>query len=288
MGKVRNHNASGKREEQVRRMFHSLHRVWGPQHWWPAETAFEMIVGAYLTQNTAWTNVELALARLRAANALSMDGIRRTPISQLEELVRPAGYFRQKAARLKQFVEYLDAKYGAQLPPDVGGSGSVQRDERALAAMLSRPTDELRTELLHRNGVGPETADSILLYAGLRPVFVVDAYTKRIFSRHKFVPEDAKYEDIRALVESALGNERYIAHDNDRVGKADEANFRPPVHEPSALSQLPRSETTQVFGEFHGLLVQVGKHFCLKQQPRCEECPLRDSLPKPIKHVGKA
>jgi endonuclease-3 related protein len=301
------------REQKVRAMFHQLHRAWGPQHWWPAESAFEMIVGAYLTQNTAWTNVELALARLRAANALSIDGIRRTPIAELEELVRPAGYFRQKAARLKQFVAHLDANYAVKrlrlsqkkdlgvphpyrvVSDRVGAARSVcaeeigtpqhERDERALAAMLSRPSDELRAELLALNGVGPETADSILLYAGLHPIFVVDAYTKRIFSRHALISEDAKYEDIRVLVETALRNEKCGDIVTSCETEPDKGAFRPPVHAPSTLSQISRTETAQVFAEFHGLLVQVGKHFCLKQQPRCDKCPLRDSLPNTRKRV---
>ncbi|HUO59061.1 MAG TPA: hypothetical protein VMU24_00235 [Candidatus Acidoferrales bacterium] len=268
-------------------MFRRLHDTWGPQHWWPAETAFEMIVGAYLTQNTAWKNVELALARLRRVSALSVDGVRRTPLAELEELVRPAGYFRQKAARLKQFVEHLDTRY-APTECDEARLSRAECDNRALAAMLSRPADELRNELLALNGVGPETADSIVLYAALHPIFVVDAYTKRIFSRHDLVSEDVKYEEVRALVETSLLNERRREfHTQNSAGAFDSA-FRPPVHQPSALSQLPRSETAQVFAEFHGLLVQVGKHFCLKQEPRCHECPLADSLPKRLERVRKA
>ncbi|HVP64883.1 MAG TPA: hypothetical protein VMT82_08305 [candidate division Zixibacteria bacterium] len=298
------------REDKVREIFQRLHRAWGPQHWWPAETKFEMIVGAYLTQNTAWTNVELALARLQAADALNIDGVRRIPIADLEDLVRPAGYFRQKAARLKQFVVHLDAKYSS-IASKAAGLSQHDRDELALRAMLARHSDELRAELLALNGVGPETADSILLYAGLHPIFVVDAYTKRIFSRHHLVSEDAKYEDMRALIESALRNEnceRFNCPTQANNGPewatdlespaneiasscaqtAEQEPFRPPVHPPSMLSQLRRSETAQVFAEFHGLLVQVGKHFCLKQQPRCEQCPLRDSLPKPPERVRKA
>jgi endonuclease-3 related protein len=267
-------------------MFHRLHQTWGPQHWWPAETAFEMIVGAYLTQNTAWTNVELALGRLRTANALTIDGVRRTPIAELEELVRPAGYFRQKAARLKQFVQHLDAKYGLRAK-EAQGLLQTERDEHALVAMLSRPTNELRDELLGLNGIGPETADSILLYAGLHPIFVVDAYTKRIFSRHELVSDDATYEEVRVLVETALCNEQCAQRASNCTERSEEQAFHPPVHAPSALSQLTRSESAQAFAEFHGLLVQVGKHFCLKQQPRCEDCPLKDMLPKPLKPKRK-
>src|SRR6202165_1850401 len=151
----------------IRLYYETLFSAWGCQHWWPAQSRFEMIVGAYLTQNTAWTNVEKALSNLRKARLLTISGIRRTPPPKLEQLIRPAGYFRQKAQRLKTFVSFLDERY----------SGSLDR-------MFARPTAELRDELLALNGVGPETADSILLYAGNHPVFVVDAYTRRILARH--------------------------------------------------------------------------------------------------------
>jgi endonuclease-3 related protein len=151
----------------VRHHYDALIEAWGPQDWWPARSRLEVIAGAILTQNTAWSNVERALRNLRRVGALSVDGIRATPLRKLEQLIRPAGYFRQKARRLKNFVRYLDAHY----------RGSLTR-------MFARPTEELRAELLALNGVGPETADSILLYAGGHPVFVVDAYTRRIFARH--------------------------------------------------------------------------------------------------------
>src|SRR3954463_1012803 len=175
------------REEQIRKYYGTLFNAWGAQHWWPAETQFEVIVGAYLTQNTAWTNVERALANLRAADALTVDAIRTIRLSRLERLIRPSGYFRQKAKRLKTFVAFLDQKY----------AGSLER-------MFSEPTIKLRHELLRLNGVGPETADSILLYAGNHPVFVVDAYTRRIMARHEILPENTTYEEIRQLFERAL------------------------------------------------------------------------------------
>ncbi|HWJ49333.1 MAG TPA: hypothetical protein VNS62_16875, partial [Candidatus Udaeobacter sp.] len=139
--------------EGIRNYYAALYGVWGPQHWWPAETQFEVIVGAYLTQNTAWTNVERALVNLRQANLLSVEGIRAVKLSRLQRLIRPSGYFRQKAKRLKTFVAFLDDQY----------EGSLQK-------LFSEPTEELREELLALNGVGPETADSILLYAGNHPV----------------------------------------------------------------------------------------------------------------------
>src|SRR4051794_35165533 len=146
----------------IRNYYAALYHSWGPQHWWPAESQFEVIVGAYLTQNTSWTNVERAMTNLRAADALSVSAIREMPLARLEELVRPSGYFRQKAERLKRFVAFLDERY----------AGSLGR-------MFAEPTAKVREELLALNGVGPETADSILLYAGGHEVFVVDAYTRR-------------------------------------------------------------------------------------------------------------
>src|SRR5579862_8776686 len=147
----------------VRKIYRRLHRNLGPQHWWPAETQFEVIAGAILTQNTSWTNVERALAKLREANVLNIEGIRALPLEELEQLIRSSGYFRQKADRLKRFVGFLDERYGG-----------------SLARMFAAPTALLRSELLALKGVGPETADSILLYGGGHQIFVVDAYTRRI------------------------------------------------------------------------------------------------------------
>ena len=140
-------------EDEIQQYYTVLSRAWGPQHWWPAETQFEVIVGAYLTQNTAWTNVERALANLREARLLSEEGIRTVRLARLERLIRPSGYFRQKATRLKIFVAFLDKQY----------NGSLEK-------LFEQPTPKLRDELLNLNGVGPETADSILLYAGNHPV----------------------------------------------------------------------------------------------------------------------
>src|ERR1700730_10501674 len=175
------------KHEAIRAYYHTLFSAWGRQHWWPAQSRFEVIVGAYLTQNTSWTNVEKALGNLRKAHLLTTSGIRRTPQPKLEQLILPAGYFRQKAQRLKTFVSFLDERY----------SGSFKR-------MFAQPTAKLRDELLALNGVGPETADSILLYAGNHAVFVVDAYTRRVLERHGLIAAHAGYEEIRALVENAL------------------------------------------------------------------------------------
>jgi endonuclease-3 related protein len=240
----------------VRAIYRKLSRAWGRQHWWPAETPFEVIVGAILTQNTSWTNVERAMANLRAAAVLSVEGIRELPLPKLEALVRPSGYFRQKAQRLKNFAAFLDAHYG----------GSLEQ-------MFATPTEQLRAELLTQNGIGPETADSILLYAGGHESFVVDAYTRRILERHLTVSAGAKYDEIRNLIERALQREGPV--ESHRPGR----QARPRSHEASAMSTAQRSPRAQVYNEMHGLLVQVGKHYCLKQQPKCEICPLGSMLP---------
>jgi endonuclease-3 related protein len=248
-------------EAQIRAAYRRLYRAWGPQHWWPARTRFEVIVGAFLTQNTAWTNVERALAQLRSAGVLSLDGIRRTPLPALEQMVRPAGYFRQKAQRLKTFVAYLDQRYG----------GSLDR-------MFARATGELRPELLALNGVGPETADSILLYAGNHPVFVVDAYTRRILDRHGILPATAPYEEIRALFERALAPELPSA----TAVAAAQSGLSGAAHPPSRVSRMARSARAQVFNDMHGLIVGVGKAHCLKSLAQCRGCPL-----KPLFHSNR-
>jgi endonuclease III related protein len=204
-------------DEYYNALFTSL----GPQHWWPGETPFEIIVGAILTQNTAWRNVELAIGNLRAAGRLSPVAIERLALPRLEALIRSSGYFRQKARTLKAFCRFLRSEY----------NGSLRR-------MFETPTRELRQKLLSVFGVGPETADSILLYAGEHPVFVVDAYTKRLLMRHGWIGEKASYEDIRWIFERhAPGDSRW-------------------------------------FNEFHALIVNVGKKFCRRQRPLCDQCPL--------------
>lgn len=243
----------------VRKIYRKLSQSWGPQHWWPAESRFEVIAGAILTQNTSWTNVERALASLRQAGLLSVEGIRATAVPELEQLVRSSGYYRQKADRLKRFVGFLDERYG----------GSLDR-------MFAAPTGTLRTELLSLKGVGPETADSILLYAANHEIFVVDAYTRRILLRHSAISDNAKYDDVRMLVEDALRAAR--------VEKLSPMETRRPakmiIHQASAASQAQRSPLGQVYNEMHGLLIQAGKHYCLKAAPNCLDCPLRSLLPQ--------
>jgi len=247
------------RKQAVRQYFQALIDAWGPQDWWPARTRFEVIAGAYLTQNTAWINVERALRNLHRARALNAEGIRHLSLSELERLVRPAGYFRQKAQRLKTFVAYLDDRYG----------GSLKR-------MFAQPTEQLRTELLALNGVGPETADSILLYAGGHPVFVVDAYTRRIFERHGLLNGSEKYEEIRELVERAFAT---VAGSGWQ-----EAGFQPKapldVRRRHKFTIASAPAKAKIFDEYHALMVQVAKHSCLKKVARCEECPLRRFLPQ--------
>jgi len=240
-------------EAAVRTMYRRLARAWGRQHWWPAETPFEVIVGAILTQNTSWTNVERAITSLRAAGKLSLEGIRELPLPKLQRLIRSSGYFRQKAQRLKTFVAFLDARY----------AGSPER-------MFATSTEQLRTELLALNGIGPETADSILLYAGNQAIFVVDAYTRRILERHEAVGAGAKYDEIRTLVERSLQRQQSLPPQSVSLQKQQ----RPEAHSPSAMSTAQRSPLAQVYNEMHGLFVQVGKHYCRKSEPKCEACPL--------------
>jgi endonuclease III related protein len=199
----------------------ALFRELGAQRWWPAQTRFEVIVGAILTQSTAWTNVERAIANLRRARLLSPRALERVPLGRLARLVRPSGYFRQKAKKLKAFLRFLKEEFG----------GSLER-------MFRTPTAELREKLLGVHGIGPETADSILLYGGEHRVFVVDAYTKRILARHSLIQEKASYEEVRALFEQNLPGD------------------------------------PQLWNEYHALLVQVGKNWCRPNEARCSECPL--------------
>jgi endonuclease-3 related protein len=248
--------------DKIRAYYNTLYQAWGPQHWWPARTRFEVIVGAYLTQNTSWKNVEIALRRLRATESLSLARIRTLPLEQLEAMIRPAGYFRQKAARLKTFVAFVDQNYG----------GSLRR-------LFPEPTQKLRQELLSLNGVGPETADSILLYAGQHPVFVVDAYARRIVERHAIASANTDYEELRHGFEQALSGSTHTQAERRSENLKPATVFRPASHRPSAMSLAQRSPQAQVYNDMHGLIVAIGKHYCLKSKPRCEQCPLRPFLP---------
>ena len=209
--------------------YDALFRARGPQHWWPGRTRFEVIVGAILTQNTSWTNVERAIRALRREKLLSAAAIERVSVERLAELIRSSGYFRQKARKLKEFVRFLRENYG----------GSLNK-------MFAAPTTMLRGQLLGVHGIGPETADSILLYAGGHKVFVVDAYTRRILERHGLTHEKASYEEIRELFERSLPTD------------------------------------AAMYNEYHALIVHTGKHYCQKRQPDCERCPLSSFLPAPV------
>lgn len=199
-------------------------RALGPQSWWPGRTRFEVIVGAILTQNTAWTNVARAIASLRRAGVLTPRALATLPTPRLARLIRPSGYYRTKAARVKQFVRFLQNGYRLDL-----------------SRMFAERPSRLRQELLAVPGIGPETADSILLYAGEIPNFVVDAYTRRILERHGLIRRDAAYDAVQALFMGTLP--------------------------PDAL----------LYNEYHALLVAVGKDFC-RPVPRCGGCPLRQDL----------
>ena len=205
--------------------FDALFAAHGPQRWWPGRTRFEIIIGAILTQNTSWTNVERAIRNLRSARLLSPLAIRRVTWTKLAHLLRPSGYFRQKTKTLKTFVNFLFNSYGG-----------------SLAKMFATATPLLRIQLLDLRGIGPETADSILLYAGKHPVFVVDAYTRRILERHGQAHPKFSYDEIRNLFESSLPTDN------------------------------------QLFNEFHALIVHTGKHFCRKTNPDCGQCPLKPFL----------
>jgi endonuclease-3 related protein len=236
----------------LRAYYRALYRAWGPQHWWPARSRFEVIAGAFLTQNTNWTNVERALAGLRRARLLSIAGIRRTPQKKLARIIRPSGYFRQKARRLKAFVVFLDSRYG----------GSLRR-------MFAQPAEKLRAELLALDGVGPETADSILLYAGGHPVFVVDAYTRRVLQRHRLAHAKTGYEEMRQAFERALR----------RLPPLPPPSNATPRHPPSPMSQARRPPAARHYGEMHALLVAAGNRHC-RSRAQCDGCPLEPFLPR--------
>lgn len=199
----------------------------GPQGWWPARTRLEVILGAILTQNTTWNNAALALKRLRKDGRLTLTGLGSVSQAKLESLIRPAGFFRQKALAIRNFLELLTRS----------GTGS-------LTALFARPSTALRAELLNLRGLGPETVDAILLYAGRQPYFVADAYTRRILARHELLPANASYASAQQFLHEHL----------------------PPDH--------------ALFNEFHALMVEIGKRYCKRESPRCENCPLSEFLPR--------
>jgi endonuclease III related protein len=205
--------------------YDALFAAYGPQNWWPGRTRFEVIVGAILTQNTSWKNVERALGNLRRQRLLTADAIESVSSARLARLIRSSGYFRQKAKKLKAFVRFLRSEY-----------------DGSLTEMFRAPTNTLREQLLAVHGIGPETADCILLYAGKHAVFVVDAYTRRILERHGVIRAKSSYEEIRQIFERSL--------------IADAA----------------------LYNEFHALIVHAGKTHCLAGKANCDGCALRPLL----------
>jgi endonuclease-3 related protein len=202
-------------------IYRRLYQTYGSRNWWPGETSFEVMVGAILTQNTSWKNVEKAIQRLKMNGVLNPEGIYHLKKSQLAPLIRSSGYYRIKADRLKSFVDFLYEEYGGDLK-------GMKRERLA----------ELREKLLGVKGIGPETADSILLYGLKKPIFVVDAYTKRVLSRHRMISEKASYEEVQKLF----------------------------------MEHLPPDE--KLFNEYHALFVHLGKTLC-KKTARCDICPIK-------------
>ena len=202
-------------------IYQKLYQAYGPRDWWPAETSFEVMVGAILTQNTSWRNVEKAIQKLKGKGVLNPEGIHDLKKTQLASLIKSSGYYRIKADRLKAFVNFLFEEF----------DGDLKR-------MGRERLGELREKLLGVKGIGPETADSILLYGLKKSIFVIDAYTKRILSRHKMILENTAYEEVQKLF----------------------------------MEHLPLDE--KLFNEYHALLVHLGKTVC-KKIPRCDICPLK-------------
>lgn len=209
------------RRQRLIDIFDRLYEHFGPQHWWPADSSFEVAIGAILTQNTSWRNVERAIGNLKKERRLGFKRLSSVSEKNLARMIKPAGYYNIKARRLKNFLRFLKENYG----------GSFQR-------MRGKDAAVLRRELLSVNGIGPETADSILLYALGKPIFVVDAYTRRICARHRMAAKDADYEELQRL---------FMGH------------------------LVPR---LKLFNEYHALLVKVGKDYCKKTKGNCRACPI--------------
>lgn len=213
----------GEIDYSILKIYHRLLSYFGPQNWWPGETEFEIMVGAILTQNTSWRNVEKAISILKENSLLNPKALSHISIKRLSTLIRSSGFFRIKAERLSHFVRYLMRRYKG----DIGKMGKAD-------------TDTLREELLEIKGIGPETADSILLYALNRPLFVIDSYTRRVFSRHNYFNERERYEKIQKFF----------------------------------MKNLPKDP--KIYNEYHALIVRLAKTYCRKR-PLCKDCPLNES-----------
>ncbi|MFP3982230.1 MAG: endonuclease III domain-containing protein [Desulfurivibrionaceae bacterium] len=212
----------------LQEIYNTLYEYFGPQHWWPGDSPLEIMVGAVLTQNTNWKNVSRAIANLKEENLLSLAALAALPEEELAARIRPAGYYNIKAGRLKNLVHLVNE--------ECNGSES-------LSDLLDQDKESLQEKFLAVKGVGRETADSIILYAAEKPVFVVDAYTYRILVRHALIPEEAGYGEIQELFHDHL------------------------------------EEDVSLFNEYHALLVRLGKTFCKKQKPLCSSCPLGNHEP---------
>ena len=208
--------------KELKLIYHKLYSHFGPQRWWPAKSRFEVIVGAILTQNTNWQNVEKAIKNLKKANVLNAQKLRRLPKDRIARLIQPSGFFNIKIGRLKKFLRFFFENY----------NGDIRR-------LIKQKPQILRKQLLSVKGIGPETADSILLYALDKPVFVVDAYTRRIFARHKIIAQDVSYDEVQNLFSKNLKNE------------------------------------VKLFNEYHALIVRLAKVYCLKNNPKCDLCPIK-------------
>ena len=206
---------------QLQEIYDRLYQFYGPQNWWPAESRIEMLVGAVLTQNTNWQNVRKAIDALRTEGLLSFEALSSISVDALSLFIRSSGYYNLKAKRLKNLLQMIEDEYGG-----------------CLDDLLENEPHSARESLLSVKGIGPETADSILLYAGGHPLFVVDTYTHRIFSRHNLVPDDCDYQSLQDLF----------------------------------MDNLPHD--SQLFNEYHALIVKTAKQFCKKNKPLCEKCPL--------------
>jgi endonuclease III related protein len=254
-----------KTKGNLRRAYELMRARAGHQHWWPGETLFEVCVGAILTQNTAWSNVERAIANLKTARVLEPKKLFALPEAKLAQLIRPAGYFNVKARRLRSFLRVL-----------------VEECRGDLGILFAGETPVVRERLLAVHGIGPETADSMLLYAGGHPSFVIDAYTKRIFSRHGWAENGGKRSAFTTF-------RRGRADASSEGGKAESRKHNEASYdELKLLCELALDQKTGLarldyWQDYHAQLVMVGKHYCRTRTPHCDECPLKPLLPRKTK-----
>ncbi|MGB2691121.1 MAG: endonuclease III domain-containing protein [Thermodesulfobacteriota bacterium] len=209
--------------DRIKNIYKLLYKEYGPQGWWPGDSQLECILGAILTQNTSWQNVEKAIGNLKKLGLLSIEKLTLLTTNELAQLIRSSGYFNQKAIKIKNFITFLYENYQGNLE-----------------TMFQEEISELRDKLLQIKGIGPETADCIILYGGNKPIFVIDTYTYRILSRHGLVPEQTSYGEMQELIMDSL------------------------------------TQDAQIFNEYHALIVKTGKEHCRKQNPICAGCPLEE------------